>query len=158
MARSPDKLTCGWEKLAVLLAEANALDLISEYWEELSLLEGIPFDVDWDRMARGEAAGVFKIWAARVNGTLAGFASFWIEPYIFARTTVFAIDGGHFLSPAFRDKGRVGYRMWTSLGVGLKAEGVKMALLHDNTARALMPFFLAIGAEPRSTWFWWDLR
>jgi hypothetical protein len=30
-------------------------------------------------------------------------------------------------------------------------------MLHDNGDRPLMPFFLALGAEPRSTIFWWSL-
>ena len=48
--------------------------------------------------------------------------------------------------------------MWKTAEAALKAEGVRMAIMHDNAARPLMPFFLALGAEPMSIWYWWDLH
>ena len=152
------RLTFGWEKLETLLAEPNVRDLIQEYWEELWSYKDIPCEIDWPRLLAREVEGVYRVWTARVDGTLAGFAAFYVEPYVLARTTLFAIDGGHFLSAAFRDKGMVGFRMWKTAAAALKAEGVQMAMMHDNAARPLLPFFLALGAEPRSTWYWWDLR
>ena len=148
-----ERVTFGWEKLETLLAEPNIRDLITEFWQELWPHDHIPVDPDWSRLLRAEAAGEYKVWAARVGPTLAGFASFFIGPYVFAKTTIFAIDHGHFLAPDFRDNSRLGWRMWKTAKAALKAEGAQMMYVHDNARRPLMPFFLALGLEPCSTWF-----
>lgn len=152
-----DRVTFGWERLEFLLKEPNIRDLIEAYWEELSPIKHIPLDMDWPRLLDLEAQGIYRVWSARVGGTLAGFVSFYVQPHVYYRTVLFAVDGGHFLAPAFRDKGMVGWRMWRTLKSALKEEGVRVAMLHDNAKRPLMPFFLALGAEPLSTMWTWDL-
>ena len=70
-----------------------------------------------------------------------------------------AVDGGHFLAPAFRDtSAMVGARMWRSAKAALIEEGVKVGMLHDNALHPLSPFFLALGARPFSSMWIWDLR
>lgn len=149
------KLRFGWEHLETLLAEPNVKDLITGYWQELWPYPDIPVVVDWPLLLRREAEGTYRVWSARVDGTLAGFASFYIEPHVYASTTLFAIDGGHYLSPGFRDtEHRIGWRMWKTAKAALKAEGAKVIMAHDNASRPLMPFFLALEMEPRTVWFW----
>ena len=151
----PDRVRFGWETLAVLLEEPNVRELITDYWRELWPFPDIPVEVDWPRLLGHEAAGIYKVWTARVNGTLAGFVSFYVQPHIMSRNVVMAIDGGHFLAPAFRNRhDRLGWRMWRTAKAALKAEGVKVWQNHDNAARPLMPFFLALDMEPRSVIFW----
>jgi hypothetical protein len=153
-----DRITYRWEPLEKLLEEPNVRDLILGYWEELSPLKTIArLDPDWADMIAREKAGRFCVWTARVNGTLAGFVSFHLVPHLNYRSTLFAMDAGHFLSPAFRDKGRLGFRMWRTAEAALKQKGVAVAVVHDNAKRPLMPFFLALGYEPRSTLFWKEL-
>ena len=70
-----------------------------------------------------------------------------------------AVDGGHFLAPAFRDgHDRIGWRMWKGAKEALIEEGVQVGMLHDNALRPLSPFFLALGARPFSSMWIWDLR
>ncbi len=152
------KTSFGWEKLETLLAEPNIRDLLTSYWQELSPIKHLPLDIDWPRILDWERQGIYRVWAARVDGTLAGFAAFFIQPHMYYRSTVFAVDGGHYLAPAFRDKGMLGWRMWRSLKAELQREGILVGMLHDNSVRPLMPFFLALGAEPLSTMWIWDLR
>ena len=158
MARPPDKLTCGWERLEFLLKEPGIRDLITEYFEELSPFTDIPLDIDWGRLLDQERAGIYRIWTARVNDTLAGFAAFYIQTHMYYRTVLSAVDAGHYLDPAFRDKGMVGWRMWRSAKAALIEEGVSFVMTHDNAKRPLMPFFLALGFEPLSTMWIGDLR
>ena len=146
----PDKLDLGWERLEFLLKEPGIRDLITDYWLELSPLR-LPLDIDWTRLLRHEAEGIYRIWTARVNGTLAGFAAFYVQPHMYHRSVLAGIDAGHYLSPVFRDKGMVGWRMWRSALKALKEEGVSFVMTHDNSRRPLMPFFLALGLEPLST-------
>jgi hypothetical protein len=70
---------------------------------------------------------------------------------MYFKTMTIAIDGGHYLSPEFRNNGRIGYRMWKSVIAALKEDGVKAIMTHDNACRPLMPFFLSLGLEPLST-------
>jgi acetyltransferase (GNAT) family protein len=150
-----DRLTTGFERLEFLLKEPNVKDLITDYWEELSPIKDVAkLDPDWPRILGLEKAGIFRVWSVRVTGTLAGFILFHVQPHIFCRTTLFAIEVGHFLGPAFRGNGRVGYHMWKSALVALKDEGAKVVWAHDNASRPLLPFFLQLGFEPRSTMFW----
>lgn len=147
-----DRLVFGWEELGTLLKDPNLRDLITGYWEELSPIKHIPLDIDWPLLLDWNAKGIYRIWTARVNGTLAGFVSFFISPHIFYRNILFAVDRGHFLSPAFRDtNARLGWRLWSTATAALKQMDIKVAMLHDNAKRPLMPFFLALGAEPLST-------
>ena len=153
--RAHDKLDCGWERLEFLLTEPSIRDLITGYWEELSPIPHMKLDIDWQRLLDQERAGIYRIWTARVNGTLAGFVAFYVQTHSHYRTALVAIDGGHYLDPAFRDKGMVGWRMWRSAKAALIEEGVSFVMTHDNAKRPLMPFFLALGFEPLSTmWIW----
>lgn len=150
-----ERVSFGWEPLEELLKEANLVDLITEYREELSpIRDTAKLDIDWPELVRRDREGTFVVWAARVGPTLAGFISFYLAPHIFYRTTKFAIDAGHFLSPPFRDNSRIGFRMWRTATGALEERGVKVIMAHDNAYRPLMPFFLALGFEPRSTMFW----
>lgn len=149
----------GWEPLERLLAEPNVPDMIRQYAEELSPIRHIARpDIDWDELVRRDRLGTFAVWAARSGPTLAGFISFYIEPHLFYRTTLFAVDAGHYLAPAFRDNDRIGFRMWRTVEVPLKERGVIVIMAHDNAERPLMPFFLALDYHPRSTMFWRVLR
>lgn len=154
-----DRLSFGWESIEALLAEPNIRELIVDYWSELSPVPHLKLDIDWPRLLEWERQFIYRVWAARVNGTLAGFASFQIAPHVMHKSTLFAVDYGHFLAPAFRDtSSMVGARMWRSAKVALKEAGVEVGFLHDNALRPLSPFFLAIGARPFSAMWLWDLR
>jgi len=149
------KTSYRWEKLSAVLAEPNAADLIRSYVEELSPIKHIAaVDPDWDLLAHYEAQGIYKLWVARVDGTLAGYISFNLMTHPSYKGMLFAFDQGHFLAPAFRDNpGRIGYNMWKRVVPRLKELGVKAIWAHDNFERPLLPFFLALGYEPRGTMF-----
>lgn len=155
----PDKLSFGWERLSILLKEPNIRDLLTSYWQELSPFPNLRLDIDWPHFFQQEQIGVYRVWAARVNGTLAGFMSFYVKTHPHFKTTLVAIDGGYYLAPGFRDTtSMVGIRMWRSATAALKKEGVQMGFLHDNALRPLSPFLLAIGARPFSSMWFLDLR
>lgn len=149
------RIRCGWEGVSDLLREPGTRELLIEYWTELSPVKDVArLDPDFEQMTALEEAGRFRVWACRVDGALAGFVSFHVVTHQNYRGTLFAIDGGHYLNPAFRGNGRVGYRMWRSATAALKELGVRIVLAHDNAARPLIPFFLGLGFEPRSVVYW----
>ncbi len=135
-------------------------ELLTSYWRELSPVKHLPLDIDWDRLLAWERQFLFRVWVARVDGTLAGFITWMVQPHFLHRNTLFAVDHGHYLAPAFRDTAgaMVGMRMWRSTKVALKELGCELAFIHDNARRPLSPFFLAIGARPFSAMWLIDLR
>jgi len=157
-AQPSQRIICGWEQLETILAEPNIRELLTQYWRELSPIKHIPLDIDWPRILEWERQFIFRVWACRVDGTLAGFITFQIAPPILHKSTLFAIDYGHYLAPAFRDTASmVGARMWWSGRRALKELGVEIGMLHDNALRPLSPFFLSIGARPFSSMWLLDL-
>lgn len=151
----PRRTVFGWQPLADILKEPNVRELITSYCQELSPIRDVaPLDPDWDELLRRDREGKIAIWTAHVEETLAGFIMFYLTPHLFYKSTLMAMDGGHYLAPGFRGAGRLGYAMWRSAGVALEERGVKVIMAHDNAARPLLPFFLALGYEPRSTIFW----
>ena len=149
-----------WEGLEAILAEPNVRELLIDYWNELSPLKHIPLDVDWPRLLEWERRFLFRVWTARVDGTLAGFITWLIQPHHLHRNTLMAMDHGHYVAPAFRDiaGSMTGLRMWRSCERALKELGVEVAFCHDNALRPLSPFLLAIGARPFSSMWLIDLR
>ena len=145
----------GWEPVEALLKDASLRDLIAEYWEELSPLKGIvPLDVDYEKMAALEKMGLHRVWVARDDGALAGLIGFYIQPHINYRSTLFAFDNGHYLSPPYRDKDWAGIKMWRAACDALRGMGVKIVVGHDNVVHPLDPFFKRLDFQPRSTLFW----
>ncbi len=144
------KAKYGWETLAVVLAEPNAAEMIRAYHEELSPLKGIiPVRPDWERKRRLEDEGVYRLWTARVDGTLAGYLSFQVFPHPDYMGVPFAFDAGHYLAPAFRDmQARLGFRMWRTAEHALRKQGVQFVMSHDAAARPLMPHFIGLGYAP----------
>ena len=154
-----ERVRFGWESIEKLLAEPNLRELLTSYWEELSPVKHLGLDIDWPRIIAWERQFLFRVWAARVDGTLAGFITFFVAPHFLHKSTLFALDYGHYLAPAFRDtEHRVGARMWWTAKAALKELGVEVAFLHDNALRPLSPFFLALGARPFSAMWLLDLR
>jgi len=143
----------GWEPLKTLLAEPNFRDIAQAYYDELWGDTGVVCVPDWDKRQAMEDAFCYRIWTAHVDGTLAGFIEFQLGPTVNARDTLFAVDLGHFISPTFRGKGVLGYRMWRAAERALEEMGVRAMLCHDNMKHPLMPFFLSLGMKPIGTLF-----
>lgn len=145
----------GWEAVESLLKDAGLRDLLGGYYEELSPYKAVaPLAVNFDLMAEWEKIGGYRVWVARVNGALAGMIGFQLCPHLNYKTTLFAIDSGHYLSPAYRGKEWIGVKMWGAACEALKELGVKIVIAHDNVVHPLDPFFKRLGFEPRSTLFW----
>ncbi len=150
-----ERVRFGWESLETLLAEPNVDDLLASHGNLNVLGDCAPIDIDWPEKLRLEAAGRYRVWTARVDGTLAGFIAWFISPHINHRGTLFAHGDVHSLHPAFRGNGRVGWRMWRSCHTALRGLGVKVIVA--ECVPEFLPFYLALGAEPVACSFAWRL-
>lgn len=147
--------TFAWETVDALLAEPYLPAMLEEYWHELSpIKEAAPLDPDYANMRAAEAAGLFRIWAARKDGMVIGFVMFHIHPHFNYKRTLFAFDSGHYLDPSHRDSDWTGIKMWRSALDALADLGVKVVIAHDNALRPLEPFFLRLGFKLRSRLYW----
>lgn len=142
-----DDLIFGWEPLDDLLAEPNVRELLLLQYEEFGgLREDIPLDPDIGRMREAEKLGVFRLWAARRDGRLVGFIEWHISPTFHHRSTLYAIDGGHFVHP---DEGAWTWlRMWRAALAALLELGCRVVLAHDNPHRPLDRAFDRLGFQP----------
>lgn len=149
-------VTFGWQPIAEILDEPNLRELIEAYWEELSPLKDVaPLAPDFDQMMWLEDKGMHRVWTARSEeGLLIGFIGFHLCRHLNYRTTLFAMDSGHYLDPLCRNEDWTGVRMWRSALDALKEIGVRVVIAHDNAARPLDAFFIRLGFKPRSKLFW----
>lgn len=144
----------GWEPVDQLLKEAGTQDIIKAMWEELGpLKEGVPLDVDYARKSALEKGGAYRVWVARKDGVIAGFIEFQLVNHLNYKSTLFAFDQGHYLSPAYRGKDWAGIKMWESACDALRQLGVKVVIAHDNAVLPLNAFFARMGFSLRGALF-----
>lgn len=153
----PDKAPeFGWATVGETLAAPNIRALAEAYWQELwPLKEQAPLAINLPEIARQEAMGVFRIWAAHVGGRLVGFIFFNVLPHLVACNTLFAFEVGHYLDPLYREDDHwLGIKMWRLAMTALEDMGVKVVVAHDNADHPLGTFFRRLGFTARATAYW----
>ena len=150
-----ERISCGWEPLQQLLDDPSAGDILRAHYELNALSDFAPVEINWPEKLSLEKTGRYRVLVCRVDQTLAGFIACFISPHINHSGTLFAHGDVHFLSPAFRGNGRVGWRMWRSCHIALRGLGVKVATA--ECVPEFLPFYIALGAEPVATQFAWRL-
>jgi len=123
-------VTFGWQSCRKLFAEPNLWDLINEQQGDLGVLQ-TPVDPDFARFIQLEDMGLFFAWVAREGDRLAGYIGWFVQPHLFHKTTLHAVDCGYLLSRPYR-KGMTGYRMFSSALEALEEMGVKRVMLHHK--------------------------
>lgn len=69
-------LSFAWENLAGLLDDGVA-DIARAHWREIGLhQEEVPLDVDWGQLLREEDSGRYRVFVARRDGRIVGYAPF----------------------------------------------------------------------------------
>jgi len=93
-----------WLPVSEFLEEPNVWELMEqEYYEFEKYHRQIPMAVDFERMLEAERQFRYRMWAAHKDGLLIGFIEFHLGPTFHNRAMLYAHDGGHYLSPEFRD-------------------------------------------------------
>lgn len=146
-----------WEPLASVLKSPNLAAMIREQAEELSAYKGVPLHVDFDWLLRLEAAGQWKAFTVRSDGTLIGYIPWFLTPHPHHAKSLFATCDNFYLDPAWRSGG-VGLEMFRRAFAAVEALGPAVIRLHSKLHKAeqrtdIGKFFERQGFTPIETLF-----
>jgi hypothetical protein len=86
----------------------EAMPLLREHWKEVAHYPDIPLDVDTESYERLDEAGAIRCYTARDDGTLVGYALYFVRPNLHYAGSIQAVQDVLYLHPAVR--GGTGYR------------------------------------------------
>lgn len=149
-------MTFGWEGVERFFASPELWDLLVEQHRELAWFPEVNrLAPDVARMKAAEAAGIFRIWTMREDGLLVGYIEFWITPHTHYRHSLWAMDGGSYLSPRFRGNGFAYIRLWRTAIAALRQLNPRPSMLraHENLHRPMAVVFRRLGMTTVATEF-----
>lgn len=111
------------------------LPLLQKHYEEIAWnKEKVPFNPDWDRYRQLEAAGALRIYIAREDGELVGYAVFCVSRMLHYQDVVQAQNDIFYVVPSKRGL-YIGRKLLQEYAEAeLKREGVHDITLHIKLA------------------------
>ena len=110
------------EPLSPALEEAS--DLLQEHYEELATYKGdIPLDPDYNAYRKAAKFDMLRVFTARVEGRLVGYAVFFVRPHHHYKSTKWAQMDIVLIDKQYRNAG-LGSGLVTCIENTLKREGV----------------------------------
>lgn len=106
----------------------DLLPLLPLHYEELAAYKDIPLDPDKDFFVKADEAGMVRVYAARENGKLVGYAVYFVRQDIHYKSIKLAQQDLIFIAPERR--GRFGLRFIRWCEEQLKAENVRLVMCH----------------------------
>ena len=98
-------------------------ELYQEHYDELSVTKEFQMDPNYDAFDRLQDAGMLRVITCRVDGNLAGYIVFVIQPHTHYKTCITAFEDAYFISKPYR-KGRIGIKLFQYAEGVLKGIGV----------------------------------
>lgn len=148
-------IECAWVRFYKGLIDETA-PLVEAHYREIAWRQDvIPLDPDYDRYAAGDTTGAIRIYTARQDGELIGYAVFIVNPHLHYKTTLWAMNDVLYVA-----EGRRGYRAGSKLlryaEADLRANGVKVMGLHIKDLHNWGSLAKILGFERvESTWLKW---
>ena len=91
----------------------------------------LPLDIDFDRYVQADEADILRIYTARVNDVLVGYAIYFLLFGTHFKSVRSAFEDGFYITPAARASG-----LWMQLLIfaerALKADGAKLISQHQK--------------------------
>lgn len=128
------------ESVAQVLDEIKPL--LEKHWEEIAHFKDIPLDPDYSAYENGEKAGRIRVFTARHDGVLVGYAVFYLGNLHYKSTATAAQDI-LFVLPEHR--GMTGYRLIEYCDNQLRSEGIKVVYQHVKVAHDFGPLLKRMG-------------
>lgn len=148
-------ITCAAEPFSLALV-AEVAPLLEQHYQEIAWCrEKIPLDPDYARYAAGAASGAIRIFTARQDGELIGYAVYIVGPHLHYKQTMWAMNDVLFVA-----QGRRGYRAGSKLIRFAEAElaltGAQVAGLHIKDVHNWGSLARMLGYERvESSWLRW---
>lgn len=115
--------------------------LLREHWQELATYEDVPLDPDFDSYRVVDAAGMLRVYTARLDGALVGYAIFFVRPHHHYRSTLWAISDIILVRREHRNLG-LGDGLFGFVERDLAADGVKVMYTMAKLAHPELSFLL----------------
>jgi GNAT superfamily N-acetyltransferase len=128
------------EDLSKVRHEAG--DLLVEHWRELATYD-FPLEPDWDFYEKAAAIGLIRLYTARLEGQLVGYAAFIIRknPH-YSTTDPWAVNDLVWLHPKLRGWG-IGRQMAEFWEKDLRAYGISVIRVDAKAAHQRLVHMLA---------------
>lgn len=124
---------------------AEAMPLLRQHWEEIALnRDRVPLDPDWEMYDLIERAGRFHVTTARRDGSLVGYASYFVGQNLHYRSLHQAESDIFFLGRPER-RGLCAMRMLDAAEASLRARGVNKFIYRTKDHFDLGPLLLRRG-------------
>lgn len=119
--------------------------LLQAHWEEIRHYPDIPLDPDWNAYLNIQDAGRLRVFTARREGVLVGYAIYFVGPHPHYKSTVFAVQDILFVRPELR--GGAGAKLILWADQALKDEGVQVVVQHVKMKHDFSPMLERMGYE-----------
>jgi DNA-binding Lrp family transcriptional regulator len=114
-------------------AKPDGEPLLRRHWAEIAHYQDIPYAPRWEVYETLERAGILRIYTARLDGDLIGYAVYALGYNMHYGSSLEATEDVLFLVPEQR-KGRVGLKLIKFTDALLKVEGVQLVKRHVKFA------------------------
>lgn len=124
----------------------DLLPLLDLHYEELAPYKDIPLDPDREFFLKADEAGLIRVFAAREEGALVGYAVYFVRQDIHYKSIKLAQQDLIFVHPERR--GRFGIRFIRWCEEQLKGENVRLIMCHAKVHNDFGAVFERLGYKP----------
>jgi hypothetical protein len=108
---------------------AEVMPLLNDHYVELAPFKDIPLRPDWERYKTFADSNIFRIYTARTpEGTLAGYASFFVQPHMHYSSFIVAACDVFYMTQTHRAMVMVAKNFVEYCDVELKKLGVELVV------------------------------
>lgn len=118
--------------------------LLEAHWREIAHDLTIPLNPEWKRYFALQEAGAFRVYTARKDGELVGYAAFIVSPNLHYSTSLQAMQDVLFIREDLR-RGTLGTRLIKFSEQQLQADGVQVVLHHIKAKHNWSPLIERLG-------------
>ena len=124
----------------------EAWPLLVEHWGEVAKYSDIKLDPDFTAYHEAELNGALRVYTARAEGVLVGYAAFMVRGNAHYKSSIQAVQDVVFLRKACR-RGLVGYKLLKFADDQLATEGVQVVYQHVKIKNNFSAVLGRIGYE-----------
>lgn len=132
------------EQIADVIDEIKPL--LEAHYREIAHFRDIPLKPDYPRYAQAEERGTLRIFTARMDSRLVGYAIYFVTPSLHYSDSVQAHQDILFVHSDFR-RSTVGLRLIRHADEALAGEGVQIIYQHSKAAHSIGPVLERQGYE-----------